>query len=117
MRDPAASASDRLSCSDVAPTVAPLSRLDGVYRVTTTMKRDGRRDPDPVPENYGTWTYVFARGHFAITQEDKLACTWGYGTFKVTPDRVSWTFTDGGGITPNNATNKPGEFFVFGWSL
>lgn len=24
---------------------------------------------------------------------------------------------DGGGVAPDNATNKPGEFFVFGWSL
>jgi hypothetical protein len=29
---------------------------------------------------------------------------------------MAWTFTDGGGIAPNNAMNKPGEFFRFGWS-
>ena len=29
----------------------------------------------------------------------------------------SVSFLGGGGIAPNNAVNKPGEFFVFGWSL
>jgi TRAP-type C4-dicarboxylate transport system substrate-binding protein len=94
--------------------------LDGVYRVTTTAKdllAVGTPSGDVVPENYGTWTYVFDRGRFAFTEENKQACTWGYGTFAVKGDRVEWTFIDGGGIGPNNAFNKPGEFFVFGWSL
>jgi hypothetical protein len=26
---------------------------------------------------------------------------------------MSWTFTDGGGITPNNPINRPRGFFVF----
>jgi hypothetical protein len=26
-------------------------------------------------------------------------------------------FTDGGGITPDGAANKPGELFTFRWSL
>ena len=116
MRDPAAAASDRLSCAKAQPTATPTGRFDGVYRMKTSMKRDSRGDPDPVPENYGTWTYVFTRGRFAITQEDEQACTWGYGTFAVKRDHVEWTFIDGGGIAPNNALNKPGEFFVFGWS-
>lgn len=90
--------------------------IDGVYQVTTTPA-DSPDDPRPVPENYGAWTYVFDRGRFAITQEDEEACTWGYGTYVVTGDRVTWSFTNGGGISPNNALNKPGERFVFGWSL
>jgi hypothetical protein len=96
------------------------SPLDGVYRVTTTAKdllAAGTPAGDVVPENYGTSTFVFDRGRFASTQEDKQACTWGYGTFAVKGNRVEWSFTDGGGIAPNNALNKPGEFFVFGWSL
>jgi hypothetical protein len=117
MRDPAASASDRLTCAAPQSTATRPSRFDGVYRMTTSMKHDSRGDPDPVPENYGTWTFVFARGRFATTQENTEACTWGYGTFAVKGDHVAWTFTDGGGIAPNNATNKPGEFFIFGWSL
>ena len=30
---------------------------------------------------------------------------------------MAWTFTDGGGIEPTGAANKPGEFFRFRWSL
>jgi TRAP-type C4-dicarboxylate transport system substrate-binding protein len=92
--------------------------IDGVYQVTTTADQ-GRAagDLDPVPENYGAWTYVFDRGRFAFTQDNRPACTWGYGTYEVTGDRVEWSFLDGGGISPNNAENKPGEFFVFGWSV
>ena len=73
-------------------------------------------DPIPGAENYGSWVYVFHRGSFAFAQETDDACTWGYGTYSVDGDRVEWSFVDGGGITPNNAVNKPGEFFVFGWS-
>ena len=29
---------------------------------------------------------------------------------------MSWTFQDGGGIAPNNAMNRPGEYFVFDFS-
>jgi TRAP-type C4-dicarboxylate transport system substrate-binding protein len=96
------------------------SPLDGVYRVTTTAKdlrAAGAVAGDVLPENYGTWTYVFDRGRFAFTQEDEQACTWGYGTFAVKGNQVEWRFTDGGGTAPNNAFNKPGELFLFGWSL
>jgi TRAP-type C4-dicarboxylate transport system substrate-binding protein len=96
------------------------SQLDGVYRVTTTAKDlrgAGTPAGDVIPENYGTYTYVFDRAWFAYTQENKDACTWGYGTFAVKGNQVEWRFTDGGGTGPNNAFNRPGEFFVFGWSL
>jgi hypothetical protein len=73
-------------------------------------------DPQPVAENYGNWIFVFDRGRFAITQEYEDACTWGYGRYTVHDHRMAWAFTDGGGIAPNNAENKPGEFFRFGWS-
>jgi TRAP-type transport system periplasmic protein len=96
------------------------SPLDGVYRVTTTaedLRAAGVPAGDVIPENYGRWTYVFHRGRFAFTQEDQQACTWGYGTFAVKGKQVEWKFTDGGGAGPNNAYNRPGEVFVFGWSL
>jgi TRAP-type C4-dicarboxylate transport system substrate-binding protein len=96
------------------------SQLDGVYRVTTTpkdLRAVGTPPGDIIPENYGTWTYVFNRGRFAYTDENKDTCTWGYGTFVVKGNKVEWTFTDGGGSSPNNAFNRPGEFFVFGWNL
>jgi TRAP-type transport system periplasmic protein len=95
--------------------------LDGVWQVTDTagesQAASGTSTGNVVPENYGTWTLVLDRGRFAFTQEDRQACTWGYGTFTVKGDKVEWLFIDGGGIEPDGAANKPGEFFIFGWSL
>jgi TRAP-type transport system periplasmic protein len=114
--------------AEPAPGCAPTARpagtagpLDGVYRFTDTAAESaaasGENPGGAVPENYGAWTLVLDRGHFAITQEDSRACTWGYGTFTIKGDRIEWLFTDGGGIAPDNSGNKPGEDFVFGWSL
>jgi TRAP-type C4-dicarboxylate transport system substrate-binding protein len=96
------------------------SQLDGVYRVTTTaddLLAAGTPAGDLTPENYGTWTYVFDRTRFAFTQENKDACTWGYGRFAVKGNQVEWKFTDGGGTGPRDAFNRPGESLVYGWSL
>lgn len=101
------------SCAGVAPTKAAqgaATPFDGTYRMDTPT------DCDPAPENCGAWILAFGHGHFAITQENGPACTWGYGTYTVTGDRVEWLFTDGGGIAPKKAMNKPGEDFVFRWS-
>jgi TRAP-type C4-dicarboxylate transport system substrate-binding protein len=87
--------------------------IDGIWRMDTDRRAAGS---DNSAENWGSWIYVFDRGRFAITQENPEACTWGYGTFAVDGDEMSWNFTDGGGIAPNGAQNKPGEFFVFGFS-
>src|SRR5262249_57065343 len=62
-------------------------------------------------------TLVLDRGHFAFTQEDRQACTWGYGTFTVRGNKMEWLVINGGGIAPDNATNKPGEDYLFGGSL
>jgi hypothetical protein len=100
------------------PAAGARSPVDGVYRMTSSIKRD--YDPTPVPENYGTWIFVFSRGRFAFTQEDhetdQKTCTWAYGTFRVKGDQVQWLFDDSGGVTPNRTLNKPGEFYVFAWS-
>jgi len=91
--------------------------IDGVWRVTTTAEElRAAGDPVPIPENYGSWVYVFHGGRFAFTQEADDACTWGHGTYSVQGDRVEWSMTDGGGLAPNNAANKPGEVFAFDWS-
>jgi TRAP-type C4-dicarboxylate transport system substrate-binding protein len=106
------------SCSPTGQTdgqaAGGSSRLDGVYEMTTSKSAAA---PEFLAENWGKWIFVFQRGRFAFTQENRAACTWGYGTFAVKGNQVEWGVTDGGGIAPNNAFNKPGEFFVFGWSL
>jgi len=104
------------ACEQQGPPAAGKALLDGVYTMTTKYG-DNPGDTDPVPENYGHWIFVFRGSHFAITQEYRNACTWGYGKLNVKGAQMEWTFTDGGGIAPDNAQNKPGEFFVFGWSL
>ncbi len=101
-------------CERTAGTPASgATKIDGVWRMDTD--RSSTR-PEYIPENWGHWIFVFDRGRFAITQENKQACTWGYGTFAVHGNRTSWTFADGGGIAPSGAQNKPGEFFVFDFS-
>jgi TRAP-type C4-dicarboxylate transport system substrate-binding protein len=96
-----------------APAFRATTEIDGVWRMDTD--RSAAR-PDYLDENWGNWIYVFDRGRFAITQENDSACTWGYGTFAVDGNRMSWTFKDGGGIAPNDAMNRPGEYFEFDFS-
>jgi len=105
------------ACGELGPPLAAgKALLDGVYTMTTKFG-DDPGDDNVVPENYGHWVFVFRGSHFAFTQEYRNACTWGYGKFNVKGAQMQWTFTDGGGIAPDNAMNKPGEFFVFGWNL
>jgi TRAP-type C4-dicarboxylate transport system substrate-binding protein len=96
-----------------APSAAEKTDLDGVWTMDTDLSA---AVPDYLDENWGHWVFAFDRGRFAITQENATSCTWGYGTYAVNGARTSWTFLDGGGIAPNDATNRPGEFFVFDFS-
>lgn len=113
------------SCSGVTGTTATPglgghAPLDGVYEVTTTaqdLAAAGAQPDEVVPENYGTTVLVVDRGRFASTQENSQACTWTYGTWAVNGQQVKMTFTDGGGLAPSGAVDKPGEVFDFGWSL
>ena len=108
-------------CGHAARPAGKAGPLDGVWQFTTTAADlralPGVSQGDIVPENYGTYTFVIDRGRFAFTQENRQACTWAYGSLTVTGDRFEWLFTDGGGIAPDGAVNKPGEFFTFRWSL
>jgi TRAP-type C4-dicarboxylate transport system substrate-binding protein len=107
-------------CAPTARLVGTAAPLDGVWQFTTTpadLQAVGTPQGDIVPESYGTFTIVIDRGRFAITQEDQQACTWGYGTFTVKGNKFEQLYTNGGGIAPDGAVNKPGEFFTFRWSL
>jgi TRAP-type C4-dicarboxylate transport system substrate-binding protein len=97
----------------------PPTAVDGVW--TFDSDADDLRAADApedgiTPENYGHHVLAFARGRFAITQEDREACTWVYGTYRVRGQRVTWNVVDGGGHGPQNAVNKPGEQFEYDWS-
>src|SRR5262249_45365099 len=109
------------SCGHPARLAGTAGPLDGVYQYTDTAAElratSGTLAGDGGPENHRAWPLVLDRGHFAVPQEDRLACGWGYGTFTVRGNNMEWLITNGGGIAPDNATNKPGEDFLFGWSL
>jgi TRAP-type C4-dicarboxylate transport system substrate-binding protein len=107
-------------CAPAARLAGRAGPLDGVWRYTdmaADLQAAGVPQSDIVPENYGTFTMVIDRGRFAVTQEDQQACTWAYGTLIVKGNEFEQLFTDGGGIAPDGAANKPGEFFTFRWSL
>jgi hypothetical protein len=103
-------------CEAAAGTPASGSptEIDGVWTMDTDRRAAGA---EGLAENWGRWIYVLDRGRFATTQENQRACTWAYGTFAVDGGRMSWTMTDGGGVAPNQAENKPGEHFVFDVSV
>jgi TRAP-type C4-dicarboxylate transport system substrate-binding protein len=90
------------------------TKIDGVWTMDTD---ESASRPEFFPENWGHWIFVFDRGRFGFTQENKPSCTWGYGKFVVHGNRMSWAFTDGGGIAPSGAENRPGEFMVYDFSL
>jgi TRAP-type C4-dicarboxylate transport system substrate-binding protein len=103
-------------CAAGSSPAGTSTRLDGVWRMTTKIG-DTPSDPEPVPENYGDWIFVLDRGAFGFSQRYQGACTWGYGKYAISGRQMAWSMTDGGGIAPTGAENKPGEFFRFGWSL
>ena len=98
----------------------PVTPVDGVWSFDSD-EADARAahlaEEDLTPENWGHHVLAFSRGRFAITQEDREACTWVYGTYRVRGHRVTWDVVDGGGHGPQNATNRPGEHFDYDWSL
>jgi TRAP-type C4-dicarboxylate transport system substrate-binding protein len=96
-----------------APSSGEATDVDGVWGMETDPSVAG---PEQQDANWGHWVFVFDRGRFAITQENKTACTWGYGTYAVNGTRMSWTFIDGGGTSISNAENRPGEYFAFDFS-
>jgi hypothetical protein len=90
----------------------------GLWRMDTTAEELGRIAPpsDVVEENWGRHTFALRAGRFAFTQENRDACTWAYGSYTVNGDILEWTIEAGGGRSPNNFVNRPGESFQFRWS-
>lgn len=107
-------------CQPPARTqTGPATPVDGVWAFDSDeadLRGAHTSADDLTPENWGHWVFAFSRGRFAITQEDREACTWVYGTYSVRGHRMTWDVTDGGGHGPQDATNRPGEHFDFSWS-
>lgn len=87
--------------------------LEGVFRKTLTPAQAHSN----VPENFGTMVRVFDRGRFAQTQHSPKSCYWVYGRYVIDGTRITFTVTDGGGVTPTNAGGKPGETVPLHWRL
>ena len=109
-------------CAAPGTTATPGgTAIDGVYRMHVTAAVVAKHDHVPLAhvtqENYGDFVLVIDRGRFAFTQENENACTWQYGKATLNGNELDWSFTDGGGIAPTHAQNKPGEYFAWRWNL
>jgi TRAP-type C4-dicarboxylate transport system substrate-binding protein len=108
-------------CPNAGNRRAGSSGIDGVYRMRVSAATLAKHDHVPLSqvtqENYGDFVLVIDRGRFAFTQENENACTWQYGKATLKGGELDWDFTDGGGIAPTGAYNKPGEYFQWRWSL
>ena len=92
--------------------------VDGLWRMNTTADELARiaAPGDVVPENWGESTFALVAGRFAFTTENRDVCIWAYGSYAVKGSVVEWTVEDGGGISPNDFLNTPGERYRFLWS-
>jgi TRAP-type C4-dicarboxylate transport system substrate-binding protein len=95
--------------------------VHGVYRMHVAAATVAHHDHVPLAEvaqeNYGDFVLVIDRGRFAFTQENENACTWQYGKATFKGSELDWDFTDGGGIAPTHAENKPFDYFEWRWSF
>jgi TRAP-type C4-dicarboxylate transport system substrate-binding protein len=107
---------DSFACPTAQPNAASApTPIDGVYQVTTTFEElADAGDPQPERGNYGTLVLAFDRGRFAISQEDGEICATAHGSYVVDGDRVELSIL--GASASGQSANRPGEFFVFGWS-
>jgi TRAP-type C4-dicarboxylate transport system substrate-binding protein len=108
------------SCGPAARPTAKTGILDGDYQFTSTpadLRAAGGQPNEAVPENYGAWTIVVDGGRFALAQQNAQACTWAYGTITVEAGTLQLLVTNGGGLAPTGALDKPDELWTYRWSL
>jgi hypothetical protein len=70
-----------------------------------------------VPGNYGVARMVLDNGRFAVTGHNGPVCTWAYGKFVISGNRIELRFDGGGGVSPMRSFNQPGEIFDYRWSV
>ena len=95
------------------PPTSGQTAIDGVWRMKTDREAAGT---EGLGRELGGLGLRVRSRQVRDHPAEPEACTWGYGTFSVVRNQMTWTFTDGGGLAPNGAQNKPGEHFVFGLS-
>jgi TRAP-type C4-dicarboxylate transport system substrate-binding protein len=100
------------------PAAGGSTPVDGLWQMVTTRDEAATLVPesDLIPENWGEFTYALQDGRFALSTESRDACIWAYGSYSVDGDIVEWRIEDGGGATPQDAANEPGEVFHYTWS-
>jgi TRAP-type transport system periplasmic protein len=113
-----------------APTCSSASRgasgagkatpIDGVYRMTTTLKESvkfsGQAAADIDPENYGRWRFVLDRGRLYYTHSNEGSSRWTKGVYTVRGHTITWRVTDSGGEATNGPRERTGEVMAFRWS-
>jgi TRAP-type C4-dicarboxylate transport system substrate-binding protein len=115
MRSGAGLEPDAPTCSNSrsAPSTGKVTAIDGLYRVHTTaedLRAAGASGADLIPENYGRGEMVLDRGRFTQGPQQHSKGKPAVGTFTVTGDTLTMTFT-------SDVRNRPGERFDFRWSL
>ena len=123
MRSSAPSTTDAPTCANPSSTTSAARKatpIDGVYRMTTTLKESvrfsGDAPGDIASENYGRWKFVLDRGRLYYTQSSEGSSRWTEAVYTVKGDTLTWKVTAYGGETPNGAAERTGEVFTFRWS-
>jgi TRAP-type C4-dicarboxylate transport system substrate-binding protein len=100
------------------PVAGESTPVDGLWQMETTREEAATvvQPADLIPENWGEFIFAFRDGRFALTTESEAACIWAYGSYSVDGHTVELRIEDGGGETPQDAANTPGEVFVYDWS-
>jgi TRAP-type C4-dicarboxylate transport system substrate-binding protein len=109
--------------SALSTTVAPVAStdLDGVYEMVTTVEESVARGlpiDGGTEANTGRYIWTFAGGKFLESQSNGPTQTWGDGTYVVDGDKLTMTYTNGGGSGPGSLSHMHGGFVsTWTWSL
>jgi hypothetical protein len=94
--------------------------VDGSWELTISradLVAAGATGDGLAPVNYGANRMVLENGRFAITGHNGPVCSWSYGKFVISGNRIELRFDGGGGVSPTRSFNKPGEVFDYRWSI
>ncbi len=120
-QEPAPSCADHAAASSATVLPAAPTPLDGVYEMVTTADEAAARGMPvdaSVLANTGKFIWAFVGGKFNESQSNGSTKTWGNGTYAVDGDKLTMTYTDGGGSGPGSEAQMRGGFVsTWTWSL